>query len=178
MSRVILGSGHTYIAEYTGTIPADATLEVDANLLGATSGGATIEYAQETYTAKSDDGATTKTITTSEDVTLKTGIMSLDPAMLAKLVSTARVATDNTTGVTTLSIGGIGNDNGKNYVIRFVHHDEEDGDVRVTIVGKNTAGFSFSFAKDSETIVEPTFTAKAMDSSGTLVTFAFSEPEE
>ena len=42
--KIILGSGKLYVAEFTGTIPADATIEADANLLGKIVGGATVEY--------------------------------------------------------------------------------------------------------------------------------------
>ena len=52
-----------------------------------------------------------------------------------------------------------GNATGKKYVIHFVHKDETDGDIRVTIVGNNQAGFSFAFAKDKETVIDAEFKA-------------------
>ena len=176
MARVILGSGNTYVMEFTGTIPTDETIEAEGNLLGATSGGASFEYAQEKYTAKSDDGKVTKTITVNEEVKLKTGIMTFVAENLQKLVATGRVTTG--TGKQTLKIGGVGNDDGKKYVVRFVHTDKADGDVKVTIVGKNTSGLTFAFAKDKETVVDAEFTAEAMDDDGTLIQIDFIEPTE
>lgn len=145
MERIILGSGHTYVVEFTGTIPTDDVIEAEGNLLGATSGGASLEYTQELYTAKSDDGVKTKTITTSEDAILKTGIMTFSGDNLKKLVATGRVTTSG--NKQTLKIGGSNNDDGKSYLVRFVHKDAKDGDVRVTIVGKNQSGLTMEFAK-------------------------------
>jgi hypothetical protein len=55
-------------------------------------------------------------------------------------------------------------------VLHLLHEDDVDGDVRYTIVGKNTAGFSIVHAKDSESVIEPEFTAlPAIDSDGTLL---------
>lgn len=55
----------------------------------------------------------------------------------------------------TVKIGGLKNQKNDKYLIRFLHEDDEDGDIRVTIVGKNEAGFSFTFATDAETTLEP-----------------------
>lgn len=52
-----------------------------------------------------------------------------------------------------------------------LHEDSEDGDIRVTIVGRNEAGFSFTFAKDAESTIEPQFKAHPMDKDGTLLIF-------
>ena len=48
--RFILGSGHMYLMEYTGTIPEDSVLEVEENKIGVISGGATLEYKPTFYT--------------------------------------------------------------------------------------------------------------------------------
>lgn len=173
--RVILGSGNTYVVEYTGnTLPTDEEIEIEANLLGATSGGASFEYSQEKYTAKSDDGKITKTITTDESVKFKTGIMTIIAENLKKLVSTGR--TSSASNKTTLKIGGVSNDDGKLYIVRFVHKDSADGDVRLTIIGKNQSGLTFSFAKDKETVVDAEFTAESMDDEGTLIQLDFFDP--
>ena len=60
---------------------------------------------------------------------------------------------------------------GKRYVIHFVHKDNVDGDIRVTIVGNNQAGFTIAFAKDSETVIDAEFKAQPMDKEGTLITY-------
>lgn len=166
--KMVLGSGTIYIAEYSGSIPTDAVLEVAGNKLGAVSGGATLEYSSESYTAISDDGTAKKTVLTNENVVLKGGICTFDGNTLAKLCATARVTT--TTTKRTVKIGGIGQQNGKSYVVRFVH-DDPVGKIRVTIVGQNTAGLSIAFAKDRETVINPEFTAIPSDTDGTLVIY-------
>ena len=47
----------------------------------------------------------------------------------------------------------------------------KNGDCWWTIVGKNTAGFEFVYAPDSETKIEPEFTAESLDDDGTLIIF-------
>ena len=71
----------------------------------------------------------------------------------------------------TLKIGGIEQYDGTQYLIRFVHEDSVDGDVRITIVGSNEAGFEMAFAKDKETVINAEFKAQPMDNEGTLVIF-------
>ena len=82
-----------------------------------------------------------------------------------------REAVTDAAGKRTVKIGGRANDNGKSYVLHFVHKDATDGDVRVTIVGKNQAGFSLAFAKDKETVVDAEFKAQPHDSDGTLIRY-------
>ena len=55
--------------------------------------------------------------------------------------------------------------------VTFLHEDSEDGNIRVTIVGRNEAGFSFTFAKDAESTIEPQFKAHPLDKDGTLLIF-------
>lgn len=169
--KIVLGSGKLYTSEFTSgsAIPDDATLEVEANLLGLIQGGATLEYKPTFYEAKDDLGLAKKTILTDEEVTLKSGVMTWCGKTLAKLCATARVA--EALGKRTVKIGGVNNQNGKMYVIRFVHEDAIDGDIRVTIVGNNQAGFTLAFAKDKETVVDAEFKAQPQDSDGTLIIY-------
>lgn len=179
--RIVLGSGKLYCvaaspAQGGGyTIPADNTIETTSNLLGWIQGGATMEYTPEFYVAKDDLGKVSKKYLTDEDVTLKSGIMTWSADTLAKLAATATVVepTSPATSPTILKIGGIDNFDNTQYVLRFVHEDEEDGDIRVTIVGSNEAGFSIAFAKDKETVIDAEFKAVPHDSTGTLVQIAF-----
>lgn len=172
--KIVLGSGKLYVAEATKsgnayTIPADNTLEVAANLIGYIQGGATLEYTPEFYEAKDDLGYVSKKYLTNEEAVLKSGVMTWNGDTLAKLTSTARVSTS--TGKKTVKIGGIGNFDGKNYVIRFVHEDDVDGDIRITIVGSNESGFEMAFAKDAETVINAEFKAVPNDADGTLIIF-------
>ena len=167
--KIALGSGDVYITEFTGTIPPDEVLEVEANKLGAVQGGATVEYKPKPYTASSDDGKVRKTVLTEEECTLKLGIITWCADTLQKLCSTGRVTEAN--GKRTIKIGGIANYDGKKYVVRFVHKDKVDGDTRLTIVGSNQSGFSLAYVKDKETTINPEFTCEPMDDDGTLVMY-------
>lgn len=168
--RIILGSGKIFAVEFTGdAIPENSVIEAVDNRLGHIKGGATLEYAPEFYIAKDDLGEVQKSRLVNEEVKLKSGIMTLDGNNISKLAATARVTEGD--DKRTVKIGGAGNDNGKKYVIRFLHEDAEDGDIRVTIVGRNESGFSLSFAKDAETVVDAEFTAFPNDAEGTLVIY-------
>lgn len=167
--KIVLGSGKLYIDEFSGTIPENSVIETENNLLGHIQGGATLEYKPSFYSAKDDLGLVQKTILTEEEVGFKSGIMTWNGKTLTKLCSTARVTEAG--GKRIVKIGGITNYNGKDYVIRFVHEDKQDGDIRVTIVGKNEAGFSLAFAKDKETIIDAEFKAKPHDKEGTKILY-------
>ena len=143
--------------------------------MGYVSGGATLEYTPSFYEAKDDLGYVSKTILTEEEAKLNSGIMTFNGETLTKLCATGRVT--ETDGKRTVLIGGAGNQDGKSYVIRFVHEDAVDGDIRVTIVGRNEAGFSLSFAKDKETVIDAEFKALAkIDDAGTLIKYEESIP--
>lgn len=165
--KIVLGSGTLYMLEYTGTVPEIETIEIADNLMGEISGGASIEYVASYYTAKGDKGEHTKTILTDEEVSLKSGIMTWCLATLKKICATARVTEAN--GIRTIKIGGIGNYDGKKYLILFVHDDPVDGYMKVLIVGNNQKGFTIAFAKDKETVIDAEFKALPQDSEGTLI---------
>lgn len=169
--KIVLGSGKLYVTDYTagGTIPADTTIEAKENLIGWIQGGATLTYTPTFYEAKDDLGMVSKKFLTQEEVVLKSGIMTWNGQTIAKLTSTARVT--ETDGTRTVKIGGIGNYNGKQYIIHFVHEDKVDGDIRITIVGSNEAGFEMSFAKDKETVINAEFKAQPQDDEGTLILY-------
>jgi len=167
--KIVLGSGKLFVMVFVDTIPTDAVLETEDNLLGLISGGASLDYKPKFYEAKDDLGLVSKTILTEEEATVKSGIMTWCGKTLTKLCATARVS--EVAGKRTVKIGGVNNQDGKKYAIRFLHEDAMDGDIRVTIVGNNQAGFSFKFAKDKETVVDAEFKAAPMDNEGTLIIF-------
>ena len=169
---IVLGSGDLYCADFLGTdkaIPADEEIEKEENRLGHIKGGAEIEYKPEFYVAKDDMGKVSKVITTEEEVTLKSGIMTWCGTTIEKLCQTARVTEKN--GKRIVKVGGMGNATGKKYLLRFVHKDTEDGNIRITIVGNNQAGFVIAFAKDTETVIDAEFKAQPMDKEGTLILY-------
>ncbi|NFO41869.1 hypothetical protein FDF26_14805 [Clostridium botulinum] len=171
--KIVLGSGKLFVLEYDSAtgIPEDTVVETEINQVGLIQGGATLEYKPTFYTAKDDLGLKSKTVMTEEEATLKSGIMTWCGKTLTKLCSTARVTEDKVKGTRTVKIGGAGNQDGKDYLIRFLHEDKADGDIRVSVVGKNEAGFSFSFAKDKETVIDAEFKAQPHDSEGTLINY-------
>ena len=180
-NKIVLGSGKLYVATVSGsvgnyTIPADNSFETSANLLGYIQGGATLEYTPEFYEAKDDLGYVSKKYLTNEEVILKSGIMTWNADTLKKLTSTASsvqttAATSSASGKKVIKIGGIGRFENTNYAIRFVYEDATDGDIRITIVGSNEAGFEMAFAKDAETVINAEFKAVPNDTDGTLVIF-------
>lgn len=171
LERIPLGSGKLYCTEYAKgkPIPDDATIETEDNLLGWIQGGASLEYKPKFYEATDDLGYVKKTIITDEDVTLKSGVLTWNGNTLMRVSSTARVTESG--GKRTVKIGGLSNYSNQLYVIRFVHSDKEEGDIRITVVGNNQAGFTLKFAKDKETVVDAEFKAAPLDKEGTLVIY-------
>lgn len=168
-TNITLGSGKVYIAEYTeGTELSHTTLCVDGNLLGHIKGGAELTYSEETYEEKDDLGLVSKVITTSEEAILKLGLLTWNGETLQKLVDRCQSTTAQ--GLRTVKIGGAGNAQGKKWAVCFKHEDKTDGNLWVIVCGRNTAGFTLTFAADAGTVVEPEFKAMPQDDNGTLIT--------
>lgn len=168
---ITLGSGKLYSTEYTGTIPTNEKLETKENILGYIQKGASLDYKPEFYEAEDDLGMVKKQILTKEEVTFKSGILTWNAETLKKLVATGRITEDSSNSMRTIKIGGINNNDGKQYIFHFVHEDKKDGNVRITIVGQNTAGFSLAFAKDAETVIDAEIKALPSDDEGTLIVY-------
>lgn len=166
-TSITLGSGKIYLTPYTDTVPDVETLCVEGNLLGYIKGGASLEYTQETYEEKDDLGFVSKIITTSEEAVLKCGLLTWNGTTLQSIIDRCQVT--EAAGKRTVKIGGAANGQGKNYAICFHHEDETDGDLWILIVGRNTAGATLTFAKDTGTVLEPEFKAMPHDENGTLV---------
>lgn len=176
--NIVLGSGMAYIVEFDGTVPANEVFETEENRLGDIQGGASVEYKQTLYTAKDDLGLVSKEIITDEEALLKLGVLTFNAETIAKLTSTSEVKEATAEGVTkvTMKIGGVGRANGKKYAVRFVHKDGVIGVIRVTVVGANQAGFTLSFLKDKETVLNPEFKATPIDGEGTLILYEEERP--
>ena len=176
---ITLGSGKLYVAEYDGELPDVETIRAEANRLGYIKGGATITYTPTYYTATDDLGFSKKSVLTEEEVKLTSGVMTWDANTLKRLSDTGRVTEDSAKGTRTIRIGGAANASNTNYAILFYHEDPADGDKWVEMVGRNQAGFSLAFAKDSETVVDAEFVAEPCDGEGTLLVFGeqFAAPQ-
>lgn len=166
---ITLGSGKLYCVEYDSStgIPENNVIETEENRLAYIKGGAALAYAPEYYTAEDDLGQVKKRVIQTEEVTFKSGIMTWNGPVLQKLSNTGRVTEEN--GIRTTKIGGTNNYDGKSYLFHFVHEDKVDGNVRITIVGQNTAGFELTFAKDAETVIDAEIAALPCDNEGTLI---------
>lgn len=167
--EIILGSGDLFMAEFTGEIPEDSTIETEANRAGNIKGGATLEYSQTSQTVKDDMGRVRKTITTEEDVKMKTGLITWAQEWVQAMISTARVDTTTKAGHRVYKIGGLANRNKKRYLFRFVHTRDDGRKLRVTVTGKNTGTISMAFNPDNPTTVDGEITANTLDKEGTLV---------
>lgn len=166
---ITLGSGNLMIKEYTDTMPVYSDFAEEADLLGRIQGGATLEYSGEWYEAKDDTGKVVKTIITSEEALLKSGILTWNGKTLEKLCSTARVTESE--GKRIVKIGGVSNATGKSYALCFHHIDKVDGDVYIVVRGTNQGGFSLAFAKDKETVIDAEFKCLPQDDEGTLIQY-------
>lgn len=173
--EIILGSGDFYSMTYTGTMPADDVIEVDANHFGHTKGGASVEYKPSIYEATDDVGRVLKRIITKEEATMKCGTMSINMTNIQKMAPST-LTTDATKKEKILKIGG--KSKLENYLLRFVHSKDDETKLRCTIVGNATNGFTFQFNPDKETTLEPTFSALSQ-TDGTLIEFrdGYVDPE-
>lgn len=167
--EIILGSGDLYIVEFTGAIPEDSVIEAETNRAGNIKGGATLEYSQTSQTVKDDMGRVRKTITTEEDVKMKTGLITWAQEWIQAVISTARVDTTTKAGHRIYKIGGLTNRNKKRHLFRFVHTRDDGRKLRVTVTGKNTGTISMAFNPENPTTVDAEITANTLDREGTLV---------
>lgn len=176
VKKITLGSGRVYHTKFTGEIPEDNVIETKANQLGYISGGASVEYKPKYYTAKDDLGVVTKTIITEEEAKFKTGILTFNGNTLKTICETARV--DESATKRTVKIGGVGQANGENHLIRFVHEDKTDGDVRITICGRNEGGFTLKYEKEKATVIDAEITCQSLDNEGTLIIYEETIPSD
>ena len=173
--RIVLGSGSLYRLDYTGELPEHDVICVEENRFSFVKGGAAVEYTPTPYTAQDDLGRVKKRILTVEDAKLKTGAMTIDASVLDALIDTARVDS-KVPGKTTVLIGGIGNAKNKECAWCFHHEDSKDGDIYVTIRGVNEAGFTLSFNKEQESIIDAELTCMPQDNDVTLIRVEFMDP--
>jgi hypothetical protein len=167
--NIPIGSGNLFETEFTGAIPADSVIETEANRIGRIEKGATCQYKPTTKTFKDDYGIQQRTVLTDEEVTLKASLISWSSANLDVYSLTGRVT--ETQGHRTVKIGGLGNASGKKYLWRFVHPDKEFGDVRLTVVGTNTGGFTLTYKPDDAGNMDLEITAQPSDNEGTRILY-------
>lgn len=167
--RIIIGAPYVYLVPYTASVPTETEICKPANLLGHSQGGASLEYKESTYEEKDDHGRVSKIVVTEEEALLKLGILTFNGESLKNLISRCKTTTEGNRRIT--KIGGSGNAQGGYYAVCCHVPDKDDGDIWVTIVGKNTAGATLAFAKDKGTKIEPQFKAIPHDVDGTLIRY-------
>lgn len=168
--RIILGSTKNYVVEYEPTkgLPSHTDICKPENLIGMTKGGAELSYVETTHEEKDDHGIVSKVVTTEEEATLKLGVFTMNGHTIKKMADRCQVTEEN--GLRTIKIGGAGNAQNKDWVVCAHHEDAKDGDIWVIIVGRNTAGLTFTYSMDNATKAEPQFKALPQDNKGTLIT--------
>lgn len=164
-----VGSGHLYAAAFDGEIPADSTIETEANRLGYVEKGAAVQYKPTSKTLKDDLGLVQRVIITEESVTLKAALIAWSSANLDVFCASGRIT--ETAGHRTVKIGGLSHASNKLWLFRFVHPDAQYGDVRITIVGTNTGGFTLAYKKDESGNLDLEVTAQPSDDEGTLILY-------
>ena len=164
---IVLGSGKLYIAKLTDETFDLSTIAVEGNQVGLIQGGASLEYKPSTYEVKDDLCQVYKRFITSEEATLKSGILTWNLEALNKIIGNKNYTT--TTAKNTLKLGGNGAREMEQFAVVFVHTKTDGKDIRVGIVGTNEAGLSLAFTADKETVVDAEFKAIGHDDNGTLV---------
>ncbi|MDE6182389.1 MAG: hypothetical protein K2F59_04215 [Eubacteriales bacterium] len=165
--KAILGSGKLYVMEFNGALPSDEVIETEANRLGAIKGGATLEYSSENFSDTDDLQEVEAVLITTQQAKLTANLFTWDLDVLNKIIATSEV-TDlepkEEDGFVTekrqLAILGKDKDNGKKYLVRFVHQSEQVGEIRVTLVGRNESSISFSFTSDAVATLPVEFIAR------------------
>lgn len=167
--HIPVGSGYLYHDVFSGKVPADADIETEAHRLGYIEKGGEVDYKPTFKTFKDDFGIIQRTVLTAEEATFKASLTAWSASDFNAFVSTARIT--ETQGHRTIKIGGMGNDDGRVHLFRFVHPDARYGDVRITIVGTQTGGFKLNFKPDDAGNMDLEITAQASDSEGTLILY-------
>lgn len=152
MDEILMGSGELYMYEFTGEeIPEHATIETDDHNVGHCNSGFSIDYKPEIYDVKNQYGKIVKRFTKSEDITVKTGIISWSLDKL-NLLSTAQLAIDAQKKTRTLTFGG--KKALKTVLVRFVHEKENGKKLRFTAIAQGGNGFALEFSGDKELTID------------------------
>lgn len=148
--EIILGAGELYMYEFNGTeIPAHEEIETNAHNVGHCSGGFSLDYKPEVYDVKNWYGKIVKRFIISEEMTIKSGIISWSLDKLA-LLSTAKFTSDPIKKVKTLVFGG--NGSLKTVLVRFVHTKSNGKKLRFTSIAQGGNGFALEFNQKELTI--------------------------
>ena len=167
--RIVLGSGHLYRMDFTGTLPTLEEICTEENRFSHIKNGGTLEYTKEIHKETDDLGLVSKTVLVAEDAKLKAGLMTFCGETLKYLIETARTTITDDGKRYLTKIGGISQADESSYVWCFHHVDKKDGDIWVLIIGKNSTGCTIGFKKDSASIIDAEIASEPCDEEGTLI---------
>lgn len=168
-----LGSGELYMVAHTApqsgtdTIPAASTVCVAANQVGYIKGGATITYTPNVYDVKSDMNEINEHFIASEDVSMKTGLLTWNIDVIKTLVNNETAISEQ--GASGILIGGKGFTKMDKYDIYFKATTSNGGKDRYFgFIGVSVKGLNLVYQPDKETVVDVEFKACA-DANGKLL---------
>lgn len=149
---IILGAGELYLVEFTGAVvPEHATIEVDANNVGHTSGGAEFTYKPTVYDVENSYGKVVKRKITKTECSFKSGILTFSPKKIG-LLTNATITEDAVKKLSKITFGA--NNPLKNVLVRFVHTKDDGLKIRLTMIANATNGFTMSFQGGKETVID------------------------
>lgn len=150
--EILMGSGEIYMYEFEGgEIPEHEVIETDDHNVGHCNSGFSIDYKPELYDIKNQYGKIVKRCTISEEVTIKTGIISWSLGKL-NLLSTAEMVIDKVKKVRRLIFGG--RKALKTVLVRFVHEKDNGKKLRFTALAQGGNGFALEFTGDKELTID------------------------
>lgn len=166
--EIVLGSGALYLAKYKrGDEVVLANFCNTQNRIGLIQGGCTLEYKPTTYEVKDDMNVIYKRFITSEEATIKSGILTWDVKALHSILSNHSY--NDTNQIYTIKLGGLGAREMDEMVVVFEHKKKDGTVIRVGMVATNDAGITLAFQPDKETVVDAEFHSIGCDDQGTLV---------
>ncbi len=172
--KVVLGAGKWYISPWTSGKIDFKTLCVEDNLMGYTSGGATVTYTPETYTIEDDIGMVKRTFQTKGTAEMKTGLLTWNVKAMAQMLSTGefteKAASTTANGENKLELHG-GKESLKQFSVAFVYEDDDTGlKTYFGMIASNAAALSLAFTKDKETVIDMTFAGESNGVDETVLT--------
>lgn len=170
--QILLGAVEVYITNYDSSVgvPKDEELEVEANNVGHTSGGTTVECMPEKYDVQNSYGEVVKSVIRSFKATIKFGMLMFNAENI-KRMNNAKVEysvdgtdwTDKETGATKKRIRFDNKYNLDTLLVRLVHTKSNGEKIRTTMIGQGGNGFTSEYSENEMVIDAQIDSIKAND---------------
>lgn len=156
--QILIGACEVYMTTVTdGQVPADNAIETEANNVGHTSGGTSVEYMPEKHDVKNSYGEVVKSRIKTSKATIKFGLLNFD-LELFKMLNNAKLEYgklgdstvtwgDATQGATHKRLRFNSNNPLDTVLVRLVHTKDDGKKVRVTMFGQGGNGFTADFGE-------------------------------